>query len=481
MNSGAVMRQGETLRRVGPPAAPPGSDWIRCAEGAPYFVTGAGEVWTPVGHNEAITWPNIAPLYRRRDPEAVERHFAELAAHGVTCLRLMLDYSQVRHRHLEHRVGRFSPAMVRLWDDLIALGERYGIRYLLTPFDTFFMALRWKWHPYSHHTGGPAASPETMFTCPQTRAAIINRLLFATRRWGHSPAVFAWDLWNEIDSFYAGRDMAVTHAFVTEVSETLRAEELRLHGRSHLQTVSVFHPNLLADPSLGEVIFRHPALDFASIHLYEPETIDAPGNSLAPAEATARLMREAAVQCPPGRPLMDSEHGPVHTFADRGTTLPESFDTACFRRTQWAHLASGGAGGGMRWPYRHPHVLLPAMHVAQRVLASFLPLIDWRHFDRAALEERLTVHDFSGLACGCGDARQAVIALMPHETQGPTASRIEIAGLEHGCYSVIQVNTVTGAREESAVHTHQDGTLVVLAMCAGQDLAIAITPAPDAC
>lgn len=482
MNSGAAGRLGKGLRRVAPPPAPVGGGWIRCAEGVPYFTTETGDVWAPVGHNEAITWPNLAALHRRRDPEAVEAHFAELATHGVTCLRLMLDYSQGRHRHLEHRVGHFSPAMVRLWDDLIALGETHGIRFLLTPFDTFFMGLRWKWHPYAQASGGPCAGPETMFTCPATRIAIINRLLFATRRWGHSHAIFAWDLWNEIDSLYAGRDMAATHDFVTEVSETLRAEELRLYGRAHLQTVSAFHPHLVADPALGEVIFRHPALDFASIHLYEHGTIDAPGCSLAPAEATVRLMTEALAQTPPERPLMDTEHGPVHTFIDRRTTLPESFDAACFRRTQWAHLASGGAGGGMRWPYRHPHVLLPAMHKAQSVLAGFLPLIDWHSFARAPLADRLTAYDFAGLACGCGDRQQAIIALMPDETQGAAASRIEIAGLEDGCYSVTQVNTVTGARDISAVHTRQDGTLVVLAVCGGQDLALAITPAPeDAC
>lgn len=481
MSSGAAGKAGQAHRRVDPPAAHADSGWIRCAPDAPYFVTEAGSVWTPIGHNEAITWPNLAPLYRRRDAAAVEQHFAELASHGVTCLRLMLDYSQVRHRHLEHRVGSFSPAMVQLWDDLIALGERHAIRFLLTPFDTFFMALRWKWHPYSQSSGGPCSTPETMFTCSETRSAITNRLLFATRRWGHSPAVFAWDLWNEIDSFYAGRDMAATHDFVTEVSERLRAEELRLHGRAHLQTVSAFHPHLVADPALGEVIFRHPSLDFASIHLYEPGTIDAPGCSLAPAEAAARLLGEALAECAPGRPLMDSEHGPVHAFIDRRTTLPESFDIACFRRTQWAHLASGGAGGGMRWPYRHPHILLPAMHAAQSVLAAFLPLIEWTRFARAPLGQRLVVHDFAGLACGCGDARQAVITLMPDETHGPAASRIEITGLADGCYSVTTVNTVTGAREESAVHTRQDGMLMVLAVCGGQDLALAITPAPDAC
>lgn len=469
----------EALRRVDPPAAPRG--WIRCCKGAPYFETEAGTPWTPVGHNEAITWPNLAPLHRRRDPAAVEAHFAELAANGVTCLRLMLDYSQVRNRHLEHRCGEFSPAMVRLWDDLIALGERHGIRFLLTPFDTFFMARRWNAHPYAKKRGGPSRSVQQMFVCPATRAAIINRLLFATRRWGGSHAIFAWDLWNEIDSWYAGGDMAAVDAFVTEVSGALREEERRLYGRAHLQTVSVYLPVLHERPHLAPIVFAHPALDFASVHLYEKGTIDNPRRSLDPAGATARLIADAIAQCPQERPLLDTEHGPIHAFKDRHLTQPDDFDTECFRRTQWAHLASGGAGGGMRWPYRDPHVLLPAMHRAQAILAQFLPLLAWRTFQRRPLGPRLAVDRFDGLACGCGDDRQAVIALLASDAQCGKPASITIAGLAPGCYAVTCFDTVTGESDTSRIHTRQDGTLVVLAVGAGQDVALAIRPAPDEC
>ncbi len=460
-------------------APPVSADWVRCAPGAPYFETEGGAVWTPVGFNDAITWPNIAPLYRRRDPGAVERHFAALAASGVTCVRMMLDYSEVRHRHLETRCGRFSPAMVQLWDDLVALGERHGIRFLLTPFDTFFMTRRWRSHPYAQDAGGPCSSPRRMFLCPQTRAAIIARLRFAAARWGRSPAIFAWDLWNEIDSFYADGDMAAVHDFVSEASAALRDEEMRCHGRTHLQTASVFLPALGQRPALAEIAFRHPALDFASVHLYEQGTIDHPRCSLDPAAATVRLMQQALGECPADRPLLDSEHGPIEAFAARRVSLPDDFDSDCFRRTQWAHLASGGAGGGMRWPYRHPHVLLPEMHRAQSVLAGFLPLIDWRSLRRRPLGARLIAHDFAGLACGCGDDRQAVICLMPAASQAGRPAALEVAGLEPGDYDVTQMNTVTGERETSQVHTRQDGTLVVLAGGAGQDVALALVRARD--
>lgn len=455
----------------------PTQEWIGCAAGAPYFETESGKSWAPVGFNDAITWPTLAPLYRRRDPVAVERHFAMLRDMGVTCLRLMLDYNQVRHRNLESRCGQFSPAMVQMWDDLIALGEVYGVRFVLTPFDTFWMARRWRTHPYARANGGPSAKMTQMFTCPDTRTAIKNRLGFATRRWGSSGAIFAWDLWNEIDLNYAGGDAAACHDFVSDISASLRSDEIRLHGRSHLQTVSVFAPALKERPALDDIVFRHPSLDFASIHLYERGTIDNPRDTLAPAQATARLMAQSALKCPPGRPLHDSEHGPIHSFKDKRITLPDAFDIEYFRRMQWAHLASGGAGGGMRWPNRHPHVPIQGMYDAQKILADFLPLIDWGCFQRQPLDRRLTVHDFDGLATGCGDARQAVLCLLPGRAHCSNGTAVTIAGFEPGIYAVTQVSTITGARDFAQLQTTQGGELTVLVQGSGQDMAVAIARA----
>lgn len=164
---------------------------IRVVPGSPYFITNDGASWTPIGHNDAITWPDLAPLFRRRDLAAVERHLLELRAHGVTCIRLMLEYCHGEHRYLERPAGRFVPAMVRLWDDLFRLLERVGLRVLLTPYDTFFMWIRWQRHPYARANGGPCAGRDTWLTCPDTRRAIKHRLAFASDRWGSSPALFA--------------------------------------------------------------------------------------------------------------------------------------------------------------------------------------------------------------------------------------------------------------------------------------------------
>jgi mannan endo-1,4-beta-mannosidase len=103
---------------------------------------------------------------------------------------------------------------------------------------------------------------------------------------------------------------------------------------------------------MRDPIFRHPDLDWATIHIYASGTIDRPRNTVDAAGDMARIVRECLGETPPGRPFLDTEHGPIHSFKDKKLTLPEPFDDEYFRHMSWAHLAAGGAGGGMRWPNR---------------------------------------------------------------------------------------------------------------------------------
>ena len=81
------------------------------------------------------------------------------------------------------------------------------------------------------------------------------------------------------------------------------------------------------------------------------------------------------------------------------------------QRTVMVSLApSGGAGGGMRWPNRHPHVLTPGMRKAQWALSRFLPLIDWTRFARRNLSAEMRCEDAGVALAGCGDEAQALAA-----------------------------------------------------------------------
>jgi hypothetical protein len=460
--------------------------WIETRPGLPYFVTEQGDPWTPIGQNDAISWPELNGLFRRRDLPAVEAHLRWLKAHGITCLRLMLEYAHGRHRYIEKPVGRFAPNMVQLWDDLFALCEKVGLRVLLTPVDTFFMWTQWRHHPYNKANGGPCGGRRKWLTCTDTRAALKARLAFASDRWGGSPALFAWDIWNEIHPAHGGDDPASFAPFIEDVSTWLRAHEIARHGRPHPQTVSIFGPELVRYPELAAPIFRHPALDFANTHLYEHGTIDDPRDTVAPALAAGRLIAAAVNEADDLRPVFDSEHGPIHRFKDKHKTLPDAFDDEYFRHIQWAHLASGGAGGGMRWPNRHPHILTPGMREAQRALAAFLPLIDWTRFRRRNLNDAIQVP--SGVAgFGCGDAAQALVWLLRTDTvrsdgtldpaAAPRAATIVVPGLSAGRYRVTRFDTASGVVQgEQAIIVATGGVTIDL-LDLRTDAALAITPA----
>ena len=384
--------------------------WIEATPNAPYFQTDDGQSWTPIGQNESISWPELRGLVARQDLAAIGKHFAWLAAHGVTCLRLMLEYAETGAHFFEQPAGQFNPAMIQLWDDLFALAAQAGLRLLLTPLDTYFQWVRWDIHPYNQANGGPCPERTQLMTHPGVRALVKARLAFATARWGGSGTLFAWDLWNEMHPVQGEDRPGCFEDYIGDVGPFLRQLETRLHGRPHLQTVSIFGPELHWKPWLNEPVFRHPALDFANNHFYEEGTIDHPGDTVAPALATAKLVHEALAEITDGRPFFETEHGPIHTFKDRHITLPPAFDDEYFRHMQWAHIAAGGAGGGMRWPNRNPHSLTPGMRDAQRGLAAFLPLIDWLRFRRRPIE--IPCSDPAVACIACADDAQAILFLL---------------------------------------------------------------------
>jgi len=463
--------------------------WIQVAAGAPYFVDEHGLPWTPIGQNDAISWPELKGLFRRRDLASVERHLRWLKAHGVNCLRLMLEYAQVRHRYFERPAGRFVPAMVQLWDDLFAMCERLDMRILLTPVDTFWMWRHWQHLPWNQANGGPLRHMSEALTCTATRQVIKDRLEFVVRRWGGSGALFAWDLWNEIHPAQGGNEVTCWDDFIHDLSTHVRRLETELYGRSHPQTVSIFGPELLLQPhhapAMRDSLFRHPKLDFASIHIYATGSIDNPKDTVKPALRMGEIVAESLAEIRDGRPFFDSEHGPIYNFINKKKTLPEPFDDEYFRHLSWAHLASGGAGGGMRWPNRHPHTLTPGMRLAQRAMADFLPEIDWTRFSRRNLSAEIKARHVHAFACG--DERQALVWLLRRDTVGsdgrlrrdavPIETRFVVPGLAEGRYRVRGWNTEQGRLVEDFTAVAAGGELHVTTADIVTDRAFAITPA----
>ncbi len=231
-------------------------------------------------------------------------------------------------------------------------------------------------------------------------------------RWSGSGVIFAWDIWNEIHPSYARNTSDPFFDLVSELSEFIRDLEKSLHGRSHLQTVSIFGPAFGEYPQceMKSTIFNHPSLDFCNVHLYDRDHIDNPQTTIEPAVVFGSLVHESIKSIKDNRPFFDSEHGPIHAFNDLEITLDERFDEEYFSRMQWVHLASGGAGGGMRWPYRHPHQLTNGMRRHQKSLSQFSNLIDWNSFDRRNITDEISSN--AEHVFGCASNNQAIVFIM---------------------------------------------------------------------
>ena len=451
---------------------------IRVAPSGRYFETADGDPFLFLGPNDAISWPGLAGLYRRRDPAGAEAYVAGLARSGVTVLRLMLEYAHRDGWYFEKPFGTFNPVLVRLWDDLFALCARHGIRILLTPWDTFWMARRWHKHPYNAANGGPAAAPSDFFTSEAVIEGTLRRLEFVIERWGEDGTLAAWDLFNEVHPHWGGT-VARQSQVITRISASVREAEQKRWGFTRPQTVSVFGP----DPKeYADLVLRHPSLDFATTHIYQG-TIDHPLDTVAPALTMAKWVRRAVECAAPGRPFLDTEHGPIHLFNDHRRMLEEAFDDKYERHLMWAHLASGGAGSGMRWPARHPHLLTPGMLLALSGMAEFARLINWRGFTPQSASPDITSGAEGLLAFGCGDTRQTIFWLLrdtrlgqAQDWRGSAPVTLSLSGLDPGQYRVTAWNTERNElRDTRTADTEERGELR-LTLSLGSETALAISP-----
>ena len=138
----------------------------------------------------------------------------------------------------------------------------------------------------------------------------------------------------------------------------------------------------------------------------------------------------------------------------------------------------------MSWPNREPHVLAPGMRKAQRTLADFLPLIDWRCFHRRNVAGLITIEGEGAEAFGCGDGRQAVLWLLRTDIISadgrlsriavPARIRVVVPDLGAGHYRLTCWDTERGCAVLQTDRDHPGGAFNLEAISIITDLAIAI-------
>ena len=212
-------------------------------------------------------------------------------------------------------------------DAVLETAVKYGIRVQLTVNIHGQLSAstnsEWGANPYNVKNGGPCGSPPDFFTNKDAKRLFRNRLRYIIARWGYSPAIFSWELWNEVD-LTDGFDDARVGEWHKEMADYIKS----LDPMGHMITTSCSKP-------LDYGLWRAPYISYTQIHQYSDVMIDE-------IVFRAREFRERY-----GKPVIIAE---VASTAKEGTVERRQDPQGIrFHNALWSSAASPASGTAMYW------------------------------------------------------------------------------------------------------------------------------------
>ncbi|MCS6775442.1 MAG: DUF5060 domain-containing protein [Chloroherpetonaceae bacterium] len=338
------------------------------------FVFDNGERFYPLGHN--VAWEsNEVP----RIPEI----FARMQEAGENWSRVWTTHWDGKNldwragaRDPKRPVGQIDLEVARRWDAIVEAAEKHGIYFqmVLQHHGQYSTEVNPNWaeNPYNAAQGGFLRNPMGFFTDSQARALTKRKLYYILARWGYSPSIMAFELFNEVESTDAGRarrweEIALWHR---EMALFLRQHDLY----RHLLTTSA-HPALAEDNPIWETV------DFLQTHTYAPDTV------------TAMRIPVPAAQKKSTRPHFIGEFGSADLKDPEGVTL---------HRGLWASLMYSPSGAAQYW--------------------------DWVNIERNRLYDRLRAAATFVKASGLASQGSLTTGVLQVEASGRAALRLAPAG-----------------------------------------------------
>ncbi|NBV21662.1 MAG: DUF5060 domain-containing protein [Proteobacteria bacterium] len=402
-----------------------------------YLEDAGGRAFFPLGQNLCMS-PDREGTY------FYERMLPKLAANGANYVRLWQEYMVQGDLKKEPSPGNGSNAGFPLetvmtgigrydlesaWklDTVSDLCDRHGVKWQLT-FEMVVwwnrkMPHRWKRNRYNAENGGPVVEPVDYLTKPECRELAARRHRYSVARWGWSPNLVAWEMWNEVDNL---------DGFTTEANVAWHQDLCR-----RLRAVDPFK-HLVTSSWRDAPMFALPELDFVQAHQYWPIEIDAAQYTVQDSD---HLMR------PFGKPFFFGEQG----MNERFELDPEG---KVFHDALWSSALSGAAGAGMHWHwntylekydlYKHYQPLAKFLRVANWPASNWKPM----KITRPSLPVNLNVYGLAApdraLVWVHDPLAFRVIKGQPERGPAQSEASLNVAGLEPGNYKIDFISTTTG-------------------------------------
>ena len=252
--------------------------------------------------------------------------------------------------------GYLNLGAARRWDRIIEAAQKYGIRVQVTLQHHGQYSTRvdpnWNENPWNVKNGGFLSSPEAFFTDANARALTRAKYRYILARYGWSPNIMAWELFNEVEGTDAAREKQYTEiaAWHHDMAAFLRSQD----PYHHLVTTS-------SDIGIKGL---YDAVDYVQPHSYSPDPM-----------AVIAGIHPAAF----GKPIFLGEIGPSGNSPS---------DKEFLNHILWASIMSEGSGAAQYWFW--DRMVKQDLFKTYAGVAAFLRTshqLDWRELK----SENLTV------------------------------------------------------------------------------------------
>ncbi|MFH0763412.1 MAG: DUF5060 domain-containing protein [Candidatus Omnitrophota bacterium] len=345
--------------------------FLRKGPNNPYYpVFDSGKLFFGIGHNIAWVANNNISEY--------EKYFALLEENGCNLTRVWINTPHAVHIEWK-TLGSYNKRHSEKLDELIKLAEKYHI-YIVLVLDTYGSLMdepgpwneqSWTLNPYNKLNGGPCEKPGDFFSNEEAKTYYRNRLKYIIARWGYSPNIMAFELWNEFDA---------PAEWVKEMSSYIRS--INPHGQ--LITTSMGYPwrNNLNESS----IWKLNEVDFIERHIYG----NAAGDSIENLLSVNRQLSSTYK-----KPVLVGEFG-IDSGKNDASLDPSGIGIE-LHNSLWAAAMSRSFAGAMNWWWQE-YIKGKNLYGHYKALSNFVKDVKWD-------SEEVSILNTSEVAGGGAGAR----------------------------------------------------------------------------
>lgn len=202
---------------------PTNKQFMRFVNQTPYY---------PVGYN--LCWNNgtLVQFYNTWITQRMAPNKVNWMRYWLTDFaRQALEWKPNHWSGWYNGLGNYSQRAAGILDSTLTLCEANGVymQLVLQHHGQFSTNVNPQWgdNPYNTANGGPIANPGEFFTNTQVRKQTQKQYRYIVARWGYSPNVLSWELFNEVE-YTNGADAAID-SWHDEMSQYLKSIDVNQH------------------------------------------------------------------------------------------------------------------------------------------------------------------------------------------------------------------------------------------------------------